>query len=251
MSDDTDPISTSEARVISTSEARRNPPADDGDLSSPRNARRDDSAQLIPAIVRDVKTREVLMLAYMNDESLAKTRETGETWFWSRSRQELWHKGATSGNRQLVKAIAEDCDGDALLIDVEPLGPACHTGAVSCFDRVPHASSRPFGTQAGEDARATRETLETLMSTLAQRKRDMPEGSYTAYLFASGVDKILKKVGEEASEVIIAAKGDSRERVVSEVSDLIYHLCVLLVEQGVELSDVMAELEKRATTVQK
>ncbi|MGZ5444797.1 MAG: bifunctional phosphoribosyl-AMP cyclohydrolase/phosphoribosyl-ATP diphosphatase HisIE [Thermoanaerobaculia bacterium] len=183
---------------------------------------------LIPAIVRDARTGAVLTLAYMNEESLAKTRETGQTWFWSRSRQELWHKGATSGNTQRVIHIAEDCDGDALVVTVEPNGPACHTGSVSCFRDVPPLP------------------LDRLMSVLRSRHEERPANSYSSYLFNEGRDKILKKIGEEATEVVIAAKGQGRERLVSEMADLVYHLSVLMVDEGIGWEDVNAELEKRA-----
>ena len=183
---------------------------------------------LIPAIVRDARTGAVLTLAYMNDESLAKTRETGETWFWSRSRNELWHKGATSGNTQRVLHIAEDCDADALVVTVKPNGPACHTGAVSCFADVPPLP------------------LERLMSVLRSRYESRPEGSYSTYLFNEGRDKILKKVGEEATEVVIAAKGDSKERLVSELADLVFHVSALMVEAGIDWRDVHEELGNRA-----
>lgn len=184
---------------------------------------------LIAAIVRDYSTGATLMLAWMNEESLRKTEESGETWFWSRSRSELWHKGATSGNTQRVVAIKVDCDRDALLIDVETQGPACHTGEYSCF-----------GDQSND-----RLDLRRLMDVLRQRHADRPEKSYSAYLFNSGIDKILKKIGEEASEVIIAAKGTDRERVVSEVADLVYHLAVLMVDQSIDWSDVATELQRR------
>lgn len=183
---------------------------------------------LIPAIVRDVRNGAILTLAYMNEESLRLTRETGETWFWSRSRNELWHKGATSGNTQRVVHIAEDCDGDALVVSVEPRGPACHTGADSCFAGVPAVP------------------LERLMTTLRARRESRPEGSYSAYLFNAGRDKILKKVGEEATEVVIAAKGDSRERLVSELADLVYHLSVLMVDAEIGWGEVERELGRRS-----
>jgi phosphoribosyl-ATP pyrophosphohydrolase/phosphoribosyl-AMP cyclohydrolase len=183
--------------------------------------------KLTPAIVRDAKSGAILTLAYMNDESLAKTRETGETWFWSRSRNELWHKGATSGNTQRVLHIAEDCDADALVVTVEPNGPACHTGAVSCFTGVPPLP------------------LERLMSVLRSRYEERPEGSYSAYLFNEGRDKILKKVGEEATEVVIAAKGDSKERLVSELADLVFHVSALMVDAGIDWRDVHEELARR------
>lgn len=183
---------------------------------------------LIPAIVRDARSGAILTLAYMNEESLAKTRESGETWFWSRSRNELWHKGATSGNTQKVVHIARDCDDDAFVITVEPNGPACHTGATSCFDGVP-----PL-------------TLERLMETLRARRDTRPEDSYSTYLFNAGRDKILKKIGEEATEVVIAAKGQGRERTISEIADLVFHLSVLLVDEGCDWSDVFAELDSRS-----
>lgn len=182
---------------------------------------------LIPAIIRDANSGAILTLAYMNEESLRRTRETGETWFWSRSRGELWHKGATSGNTQRVIHIAEDCDRDALVVTVEPRGPACHTGAASCFTGVPER------------------TLERLMTTLRSRNETRPEGSYSAYLFAEGRDKILKKIGEEATEVVIAAKGDNRERVVSEIADLVFHLSVLMVDAGIGWAEVEGELGRR------
>jgi len=182
---------------------------------------------LVAAIVRDHNTGATLMLAWMNEEALRRTEETGATWFWSRSRGELWNKGATSGNRQRVVTIKVDCDRDALLIDVVPAGPACHTGAYSCFD----------------DRGAP---LAALMNVLRQRNAERPEGSYSTYLFNAGIDKILKKVGEESAEVIIAAKGDDDERLVSEVADLVYHLSVLLVEQQLDWSDVNAELQRRS-----
>jgi phosphoribosyl-AMP cyclohydrolase / phosphoribosyl-ATP pyrophosphohydrolase len=182
---------------------------------------------LTPAIIRDARTGAILTLAWMNEESLRKTRETGETWLWSRSRQELWHKGATSGNTQRVVHIAADCDNDALVVSVEPAGPACHTGSDSCFPDVPST------------------TLERLMQTLRDRHVTRPEGSYSTYLFEEGRDKILKKVGEEATEVVIAAKGESRERLISEVADLVFHLSALLVNEGLDWKEVYAELDRR------
>jgi phosphoribosyl-AMP cyclohydrolase / phosphoribosyl-ATP pyrophosphohydrolase len=189
-----------------------------------------DEYGLVPAIVQDAHTREILTLAYMNAESLARTLETGQTWFWSRSRNELWHKGATSGNTQNVVALTTDCDNDALLVLVEPAGPACHTGARSCFD-VEH---RDIGGLLNE-----------LYALIESRERERPAGSYTTYLFDKGLDKILKKVGEESAETIVAAKNDDRELFVGEVSDLLYHLLVLLVARRVSLDDVRVELTKR------
>jgi phosphoribosyl-ATP pyrophosphohydrolase/phosphoribosyl-AMP cyclohydrolase len=183
---------------------------------------------LIPAVVQDARTREVLTVAYMNKEALQLTIERGETYLWSRSRQQLWHKGETSGNSQKVTKISLDCDDDAVLVEVEPLGPACHTGAYSCF-----------GAEPGIEG-----VLQDLYSVVEERKAKRPEGSYTTYLFNSGLDKILKKVGEEATETIIAAKNDDG-RLPSETADLLYHLIVLLVERGVTLDEITVELKER------
>ena len=191
-----------------------------------------DERGLIPAIVQDARTREVLTLAYMNAESLARTIETGQTWFWSRSRNALWHKGETSGNTQSVVSLASDCDNDAIVVLVEPAGPACHTGARSCFDL--QAENEDLGL-----------LLVTLYELIESRDRDRPEGSYTTYLFNHGLDKILKKVGEESAETIIAAKNDDDARLSSEVADLVYHVLVLLVARGVGLDEVREELAKR------
>ena len=182
---------------------------------------------LIPAIVRDARSGAVLTLAYMSEESLRKTIDSGETWFWSRSRNELWHKGATSGNTQRVVHIAPDCDRDALVVTVEPQGPACHTGAASCFPDVPPAF------------------LERLMDVLRDRHTTRPKDSYSARLFNEGRDKILKKIGEEATEVVIAAKGPGRDRIISEIADLVFHLSVLMVDEGIGWSDVTEELRGR------
>lgn len=195
-----------------------------------------DDRGLIPAIVQDANTSQVLMMAYMNKESLEKTLETGNTWFFSRSRQELWNKGATSGNFQKVVSIDVDCDEDTLLVQVIPAGPSCHTGEVSCFYR--NLSGEP-------SSAAKADMLHTLYQIVLERKATPKEGSYTQYLFDKGVDKILKKVGEEAAETIIAAKNNSSEELIYETSDLFYHLMVLLVEQGVSLDDILLELENR------
>jgi phosphoribosyl-AMP cyclohydrolase / phosphoribosyl-ATP pyrophosphohydrolase len=187
---------------------------------------------LIPAIVQDGRTKQVLTLAYMNRESLEKTLETGETWFFSRSRQALWHKGATSGHTQKVIAVSSDCDQDALLIQVEPRGPACHTGSVSCF--------------GGEADKPEPESiLAQLETVIAERQQERPEGSYTTYLFDKGIDKILKKVGEEAAEVIIAAKNEGQAELRYEAADLLYHLLVLLREKNLPFGNVLAELRER------
>src|ERR671939_766762 len=180
---------------------------------------------LIPAVVQDARTREVLTHAYMNEESLRRTLEEGETWFWSRSRSELWHKGATSGNTQRVVEVRLDCDADALVVLVEPRGPACHTGAVSCFRHG----------EVESDAAGIGEVLEGLYEVVEGRRREMPEGSYTTYLFEKGLNKILKKVGEEAAETIIAAKDEDGGALTAETADLVYHLVVLMVERGLTL----------------
>jgi phosphoribosyl-ATP pyrophosphohydrolase/phosphoribosyl-AMP cyclohydrolase len=191
-----------------------------------------DERGLVPAIVQNAATREVLTLAYMNRESLQRTIETKQTWFWSRSRNELWHKGATSGNTQEVVSLALDCDRDAIIVLVNPAGPACHTGAFSCFD---------VGTRRDDLG----PLLDHLYELIQSRERERPDGSYTTYLFEEGLDKILKKLGEESAETIIAAKNDDDERLTAEVSELVYHLLVVLVARGVSLSQVAAELGKR------
>lgn len=201
-----------------------------------------DEQGLVPAIVQDAQTHEVLTLAYMNEESLQKTLESGETWFWSRSRNELWHKGETSGNTQAVVKLISDCDNDAVLIRVNPAGPACHTGKISCFH---HTIDTPENTVAGTESFS--HTLEVLYRVIQSRERERPNGSYTSYLFDEGIDKILKKVGEEASETIIAAKNDDDGMFIGEVSDLIYHLLVLMVARGVGLDQVISELDRRAS----
>ena len=202
----------------------------------------DFSKGLVPAVVRDARSGAILTLAWMNEEALARTIESGETWFWSRSRSELWHKGATSGNTQKVVHIATDCDADALVVSVEPAGPACHTGATSCFDVIP-SGSEESGRAEARDARD--DMFAPLMATLRDRYEKRPAGSYSTYLFDSGRDKILKKIGEEATEVVIAAKGESNERLVSEVADLVFHLSALLVDAGLDWADVGRELAGR------
>ncbi|MBQ4435221.1 MAG: bifunctional phosphoribosyl-AMP cyclohydrolase/phosphoribosyl-ATP diphosphatase HisIE [Clostridia bacterium] len=193
-----------------------------------------DSRGLIPAIVVDAVSKKVLTLAYMNKESLEITMEKGLTCFWSRSRQELWLKGETSGNYQHVVSITADCDRDALLVMVEKDGPACHLGTDSCFnDRVYESNERQEF------------SLEGLMDLLKGRKETLPEGSYTTYLFQKGLDKILKKVGEESTEVIIAGKAEDKRETVYEIADLAYHIMVLMTEMGISLEDVHRELASR------
>lgn len=230
-----------------------------------------DADGLVPAVVQDAATKEVLMLAYMNEESLQKSIETGQTWFWSRSRSELWNKGATSGNTQQILSLNYDCDGDTLLALVNPQGPACHTGETTCFYRSLavadqegiategsmrgslNPSARPTSNALSQAASGISEAeadrrfavLAELESLIAQRYMERPEGAYTTYLFEKGIDKILKKVGEETAESIIAAKNQDNDELRYEVSDLIYHLLVLLRERNLPLDDIMTELERR------
>ncbi|AGK55611.1 bifunctional phosphoribosyl-AMP cyclohydrolase/phosphoribosyl-ATP diphosphatase HisIE [Bacillus sp. 1NLA3E] len=200
-----------------------------------------DEKGLVAAIVQDIATKEVLTLAYMNKESLGKSIETGETWFFSRSRQELWNKGATSGNTQKINEIKYDCDKDALLVLVEPAGPACHNGTDSCFVESLYAVAGAEKVASLSDY----EILLTLEKVIKDREENRPEGAYTTYLFEKGVDKILKKVGEEAAEVIIAAKNRSHEELKWEASDLLYHLLVLLREQQLPFVDILDVLKTR------
>lgn len=192
---------------------------------------------LVPVVVQDFRSGEVLLLAYMNRESLRLTLERGETYFWSRSRRELWHKGATSGNTQSVKSISYDCDADALLVKVEQRGVACHTGQYSCF------FSMLVG--PGEHSGSLGETLGRLARVIHERGVERPAGSYTAELLGSGTDRILKKLAEEVGEVIIAAKNHDRKEIAWEVADLFYHTLVLLESEGVEPGDIALELQKR------
>lgn len=197
-----------------------------------------DEKGLIPAVVQDAVSKEVLTVAYMNQESLEKTLETKETWFYSRSRRQLWHKGETSGNTQKVKEIRYDCDGDALVVLVEPNGPACHTGEYSCFHQ------ELFG-QRKELNHNRFSIINMLEEVIAKREMERPEGSYTTYLFDEGVDKILKKIGEEASEIIIAAKNQNHDELKWEVADFLFHLMVLLREQKLPLDEVLKVLSER------
>lgn len=196
-----------------------------------------DEQGLIPAVVQDIKTKKVLMLAYMNDESLRKTMATETTWFYSRSRKELWNKGATSGHIQLVKRVSYDCDGDALLIEVEQQGASCHTGNYSCF-------YREILNRMNEDEDISN-ILIRLAETIRDRKLNPKECSYTTYLFEKGIDKILKKIGEESAEIIIAAKNSSKEDLVYEICDFVYHLMVLMEIRDISTEDIKMELTKR------
>lgn len=196
-----------------------------------------DDKGLIPAIVQDVTNGKVLMLAYMNKESLEKSIETKETWFWSRSRQELWNKGATSGNIQKIVEMKYDCDADTLLVNVIQKGNACHTGEYSCF----------FNTIIEKDDIdfSDNSIIDRLYNLILDRKDNPQEGSYTNYLFDKGIDKILKKVGEESAEVIIGAKNDDKEEIVYETCDLIYHMLVMLIDRGINLDTIKHELNSR------
>lgn len=193
-----------------------------------------DEKGLVPAIAQDIKTKEVLMLAYMNKESIERTLEEKVAVYYSRSREELWKKGETSGNIQKLKGMSYDCDGDTILLTVEQVGVACHTGKYSCFFN-----------EVVEVEEDKENILEGLYSLLKERKKNPIEGSYSSYLFREGIDKILKKIGEESAEVIIASKNNDKEEMVYEISDLVYHTLVLMVEQGVEIYDIKGELEKR------
>lgn len=193
-----------------------------------------DEKGLIPAVVIEAGTHKLLMVAYMNAESLRISMETGKTCFWSRSRQELWTKGETSGNYQHIVSITADCDCDTLEVVVQKDGPACHTGSETCFFNPVYQSET-----------LSDFTLEGLMELIRGRKTNPQEGSYTSYLFEKGIDKILKKVGEESTEVIIAAKDDEPKEVIYEVSDLVYHVMVMMIEQGISLEDIHRELASR------
>ena len=198
-----------------------------------------DEKGLIPAIVTDVETKKVLTLAYMNKESLEISIKEGKTCFWSRSRNELWRKGETSGNYQHIVSIKADCDKDALNVIVRKDGPACHTGADSCFNDL------VFGAENAEFS------IGELSNMLKDRKIKMPEGSYTTYLFQKGMDKILKKVGEESTEVIVAAKNNDKAETIYEIADLVYHNLVLMIEMGISVEDIVNELASRNVIVHK
>lgn len=193
-----------------------------------------DEKGLIPAVVVDAVSKQVLTLAYMNKESLKVSMEKGLTCFWSRSRNELWLKGETSGNYQHIVSITADCDNDALVVTVEPDGPACHLNTKSCFN------NKVFESDERKDF-----SYEQLFDLIKGRKTDKKEGSYTTYLFEKGIDKILKKVGEESTEVIIAAKAEDKKETIYEIADLTYHVMVLMIEAGISLEDIYKELASR------
>jgi len=209
-----------------------------------------DEQGLIPVVVQNSHTNEILTLAYMNLESLSRTLETRQTWFWSRSRKELWHKGETSGNFQNVVDIRIDCDGDALVVLVDPEGPACHLGENTCFHRqlqeTEYQLLHKSVSLVNQSSLELGILLDELYRLIEDRKLKRPEGSYTTYLFNAGLDKILKKVGEESAETIIAAKNHSTQQMASEISDLLYHLLVLMSERDVRLEDIFNELKQRA-----
>jgi phosphoribosyl-ATP pyrophosphohydrolase/phosphoribosyl-AMP cyclohydrolase len=208
---------------------------------------------LMPAVVQDYKTKEVLMVAYVNEETLKLSLEKEETVFYSRSRQEIWHKGETSGNTQKIKEIYYDCDQDTILFMVDPAGPACHTGKTSCFYRkiAENSGEKKKSPALGQQAQNIKDEFEEdkvidfLYNLILSRKEEMPEGSYTTYLFEEGIDKILKKVGEESAEVIIASKNKPDQELVLETADLVYHMLVLLAERGINPAQIRNELKKR------
>ena len=204
-----------------------------------------DQNGLIPVVTQDFKTKEVLMVAYMNEEAFDKTIETGKVHYFSRSRSKLWLKGETSGHLQFVKAIKLDCDGDTILIEIEQIEGACHTGNKTYFFRKMTDGKWEEAIENNDNEELSAEILKEVYAVIMDRKVHPKEGSYTNYLFTKGVDKILKKVGEETAEVIIAAKNNSKEEIRYEVSDLMYHLMVLLVERGLTLEDIYGELKGR------
>ena len=211
-------------------------------MKKKQSAIRFGEARLVPAIIQDRSSGRVLMLAYMNRRAVKETLESGQSVFWSRSRRELWRKGETSGHVQKVRSVSMDCDQDALLLQVDSAGPACHTGRTSCF--FEHLKGRP-AVSAHHPAKGSAAILDELDAVIRSRKGAPPEDSYTAKLFAAGLDRILRKVGEESAEVVIAAKNPDPHLLAQEAADLVYHLLVLLVERGVGLAGMARVLEKR------
>lgn len=209
------------------------------DINNVINEIKFDDKGLVPAIAQDINTGKVLMLAYMNKEAVEKTLNEKIAHYYSRSRQELWKKGETSGNIQKIKGFYYDCDKDTILIKVEQVGVACHTGNYSCFFNEVLNEDKKENFQNNEDV------LKELYLSITDRKNNPREGSYTNYLFREGIDKILKKVGEESAEVIIASKNESKEEMIYEISDLVYHVIVLMINQGVSIEDIKKELVKR------
>ena len=212
---------------------------DNSTILDPRIAerlKRDDKG-LVAAVIQQFDTKEVLMVGYMNDEAIRRTLMTGRVTFWSRSRQEYWRKGDTSGHAQYVKSFALDCDGDAILVEVDQVGAACHTGSRSCF-------FKPLVQKESNDTNPLH-VFQDVYDVIADRKLHPKEGSYTNYLFDKGIDKILKKVGEECTEIIIAAKNPDKEEIKYEISDFLYHAMVLMVEKGVTWEEITNELARR------
>jgi len=211
--------------------------------------------ELIPAIIQDYKTNTVLMLAYMSMESLKKSIETGTTWFWSRSRKQLWNKGETSGNTQTIKEIRYDCDGDTILVKVEQKGYACHTGNISCFFNVIDFKNRTFSQKESRNlkcslkdsgkASSNAEILYELYDVVVSRIKEKAPNSYTYSLHIKGLDEIIKKVGEESVEVMLSSKHQAKGKTIYEIADLIYHLVVLMVEKKIKLDDIFKELKSR------
>jgi len=206
-----------------------------------------DANGLVPAIAQNFRNKEVLMLAYMNREALEKTLETGQAHYYSRSRQELWHKGATSGHYQNVKSIRYDCDGDTILLLVDQIGAACHTGNRSCFFRTVEEgmASRTAAVQADSGGNDIGAALAHEYNVIIERREHPKEGSYTNYLFDKGLDKVLKKIGEETTEAVIAAKNGEKDEIALETADLLYHLGVMLVQNEMSWQDVACELKNR------
>ena len=206
---------------------------------------KDNSKNLIPAIIQDVNTKEVLMLAYMNRQSLEKSIENGTTWFWSRSKNKLWNKGETSGNSQKIMEIKYDCDGDSLLVLVEQTGNACHTGNKSCFYRVLEEACNDIDFEKNSKGIPASQVLQELYEIIESRIRDKISDSYSYSLHKKGLDQIIKKIGEESTEIIIASKFQDKKDLINEIADLTYHLLVLLVEKNISLDEVFDELKSR------
>ncbi len=205
-----------------------------------------DQDGLIPAVIQDVNTSQVLMLGYMNETSLTQTLDTNKVTFYSRSRQKLWMKGETSGNTLTLEEISIDCDADTLLIKATPAGPTCHTGEISCFSK--NIQTNNASGAVTEKASSSKQSLEALMETIKDRKENPRKGSYTNYLIDNGLGKILKKIGEESSEIIIASLSEDKEALVGEIGDLLYHLSVLMAEKEINWSEILELLDVRSSS---